>query len=264
MNIGAIVRRAQKAAADNAPTILTALGVTGLVTTAVLTGKASFKAAEVIRNEQAKIDLDLVTHNIENKTALRVDWWYGSKITWKLFVPAVGTAAVTIACIVCANHISTRRTAALASAYSIGQEAFREYRTKVIDTIGDKKEQEVQDKIAQDRVNESPPSTVYVLNEDENIFLDMYSGRYFKSNMQAVKKAQNDTNYEILSNDYASLSDFWDRLDLPKTSESDDIGWNTDMQLDLVIGTSMTPDEKPCFTINFLMIPVRGFWSAHG
>lgn len=259
MNLGVIVRRAQKAAADNAPTILTALGVTGLVTTAVLTGKASFKAADVIHdNILEKKEL------AEKGERIFVTHQENIRATWKLFVPAVGTAAVTIACIVCANHISTRRTAALASAYSIGQEAFREYRTKVIDTIGDKKEQEVQNKIAQDRVTESPPSPVYVLNEDENIFLDMYSGRYFKSNMQAVKKAQNDTNYEILSNDYASLSDFWDRLDLPKTSESDDIGWNTDMQLDLVIGTAMTPDEKPCFTISFLMIPVRGFWSAHG
>jgi hypothetical protein len=260
VNIGVIVRRAQKAAADKAPTILTALGVTGLVTTAVLTGKASFKAADVVAKQHHR----LVDNEFEPLPPLEK-----FKIllpdVWKLYVPAIGTGAVTIACILCANHVSTRRTAALASAYSIAQEGFREYRAKVIDTIGDKKEQVVQNKIAEDRVTASPPSKIYVLDEDENIFLDMYSGRYFKSTMTAVKKAENDTNYEILSNDYASLSDLWDRLGLPKTSESDDIGWNTDMKLDLIIGTAITPDEKkPCFTISFLLTPVRGFWSVHG
>lgn len=259
MNIGAIVRRAQKATADNAPTILTALGVTGLVTTAVLTGKASFKAAQVLEKEHHR----LVDNEFEPLPSLE-----RFKIllpdVWKLYIPAVGTGAVTIACIVSANHISTRRTAALASAYSIAQEGFREYKEKVLEKLGDKKEQEVRDEIAQDKVNKNPPSEVIFIGQGEVLCLDQYSGRYFMGDLEAIRKAANDTNWQILNNDYASLTDFWDRLGLDSTSESDNIGWNTDAKLELEIGSAIAKDGRPCLAVGFgSTIPVSGFWSAH-
>jgi hypothetical protein len=257
VNIGAIVRRAQKATADNAPTILTALGVTGLVTTAVLTGKASFKAAQILEENrdgrsEEEVRADVKWFSIDNNKKF--------DLTWKLFVPAVGTGAVTIACIVCANHISTRRTAALASAYSIAQEGFREYREKVLEKIGEKKEQVIRDEVAQDGVTTNPPSTTYIVGENEVLFKDEHSGRYFKSTLEGVKKAANDTNYQILGDDYASLSDYWDRLGLKKTSESDEVGWNTDNKLELMFASAITEDHKPCITVEFRTIPVRKFY----
>lgn len=258
MNIGAIVKRAQKATADNAPTVLTALGVTGLITTAVLTGKASFRAAEVLH----EVDLESDPENRGyHREANSLDIQTKIKTTWQFYIPAFGTGAVTLACIVCANHISTRRTAALASAYSIAQEGFREYREKVLDKIGEVKEQEVRDEVAQDSVTANPPSTTYILSENEVLFRDDYSGRYFKSTMEGVKKAANDTNYQILGDNYASLSDYWDRLGLKKTSDSDEVGWNTDEKLEVLYGSAITEDQKPCITVEFRTVPVRKYYS---
>ena len=256
MNIGSIVKRAQKATADNAPTILTALGVTGLITTAVLTGKASFKAAEVIATGNKNVTAYEDGDPLEVREKIN--------LVWKYYIPAAGTAAVSIACIVCANHISTRRTAALASAYSIAQEGFREYREKVLDKIGETKEQEVRDEIAQDRVDKNPPSEVVFIGQGEVLCLDTYSGRYFMSDMESVRKAENDTNWQILNSDYASLTDFWDRLDLDSTSESDNIGWNTDAKLELELGSAIAKDGRPCITVGFgTTIPINGYWSLH-
>jgi hypothetical protein len=259
VNIGAIVRRAQKATADNAPTILTALGVTGLITTAVLTGKASFKAAEVMAVNHHKLVDDEFEPlpDFEKAKIVFPD-------VWKFYIPAVGTGAVSIACIISANHISTRRTAALASAYSIAQEGFREYKEKVLDKIGEVKEQAVRDEIAQDRVDKNPPSEVVFIGHGEVLCLDMHSGRYFLSDLESIRKAENDTNWQILNNDYASLTDFWDRLGLDNTSESDNIGWNTDAKLELEIGSALAKDGRPCIAVGFgQTIPVRGYWSAH-
>lgn len=253
MNIGAIVRRAQKATADNAPTILTALGVTGLVTTAVLTGKASFKAAEVIRDEEAKHSTEDATFQM--MTHSRVE------IAWKHYIPAVGTGAVSIACIVCANHISTRRTAALASAYSIAQEGFREYREKVLDKVGETKEKAIRDEVAQDSVTKNPPPSTLILTDDNVLCKDAHSGRYFQSTLEDLKKAANDTNYQILGNDYASLTDYWERIGLSKTSESDEIGWNTDCQLEVLYGSALDDKNRPCITVDFRTIPTRGYYS---
>jgi hypothetical protein len=258
VNIGAIVKRAQKATADNAPTVLTALGVTGLVTTAVLTGRASFKAAEVMAvNHHKLVDNEFEPLPVFEKVKIVFP------DVWKYYVPAVGTGAVTIACIVSANHVSTRRAAALASAYSIAQEGFQEYKTKIIEKLGEKKEQTVRDEIAQDRVTKNPPAEVYVMNDAEVLVLDTHSGRYFKSTMETLKAAQNDTNYQILGSDYASLSDYWDRIGLAKTAESDEIGWNTVAKLEVEYGSAITQDGKPCITIGFQTIPVRGYYSFH-
>lgn len=253
MNIGAIVKKAQKAAADNTPTILTALGVTGLVATAVLAGQGAFKAAEVLEQANAKALCNDEILDTRDKI----------EATWKLYVPAVGTGAVTIACIVCANHISTRRTAAIASAYSIAQEGFREYREKVVDRIGEKKHQEVVNELAQEKVTKNPP-TVVVLGKGDVLCLDEHSGRYFESTLEEVKKAANDTNYQIINNDYASLTEFWDRLGLPKTSESDEVGWNVDCKLEVEIGHAISPDGRPCITVGFgQTIPIRGYYRLH-
>lgn len=258
MNIGAIVRRAQKATADNAPTILTALGVTGLVTTAVLTGKASFRAAQIL--QEFEIDRDCG----EGGERIPVAFQKQFELVWKNYVPAVGTGAVSIACIISANHISTRRTAALASAYSIAQEGFREYKDKVLDKIGETKEQAVRDEIAQDRVTKNPPSEVIFIGQGDVLCMDMYSGRYFMSDLESIRKAENDTNWQIMNNDYASLTDFWDRVGLDSTSESDNIGWNTDAKLQLEIGSALAKDGRPCIAVDFgETIPVRGYWSAH-
>jgi hypothetical protein len=258
VNIGAIVKRAQKATADNAPTVLTALGVTGLVTTAVLTGRASFKAAEVMAvNHHKLVDNEFEPLPVFEKVKIVFP------DVWKYYVPAVGTGAVTIACIVSANHISTRRAAVLASAYSIAQEGFQEYKVKVLEKIGEKKEKEVRDEIAQDRVTKNPPAEVYVINEGEVLCMDMHSGRYFKSTLENIKAAQNKINHRIRNDNYASLTDFWDFIGLRKTDNSDEIGWNFDAYLEIDYGSAITEDGKPCITIGFQTIPVRGYYSLH-
>lgn len=255
MNFGAMIAKARKATADNTPMILTVVGATGLVTTAILTGQATFKAAEVLRIEQEKLDLE--DEPVELTPKQKVE------LTWLLYVPAVGTGITTFACIIAANRIHTRRAAALASAYSLSQEAFREYKDKVVTKLGEKKEQAVRDEIAQDRVNKNPPAEIIVFGGGEALCLDKHSGRYFNSTLEGLKKAQNDINYRIIHDSYASLSDFWDLIGLPKTAESDEIGWNTDTGLEIEYSTAMTPDGRPCITINFQTTPGRGYFSVY-
>ena len=243
MDFGVIISRARKVTADNAPTILTAVGVTGAVTTAILAGQASFKASRILGEEPP---------HLETKEKIEK--------TWKLYVPAVGTGIITVTSIVAANHISVRRAAALASAYSISEKAFREYKDKVLEKFGEKKEQAVRDDIAKDRVASNPPSSIFVVSDGKILCLDMHSGRYFSSDMEAIRKAENDTNFQIIREDSASLTDFWDRIGLTKTSESDEIGWNTDTGIEVLYSSILTEDGKPCLTIEFRTTPIRGYY----
>lgn len=144
-----ILAQTLKLLSDNAPTILTAIGVTGTVMTAALTGRASYRAAEIIAFEE---------HQMAESRADSLTPKEKVKLAWKEFVPAVGVGAITIACIIGVNRIGMRRTAALAAAYSLSEKAFDEYKSKVVERLGEGKEQRLRDDIAQDQVNRRPLS----------------------------------------------------------------------------------------------------------
>lgn len=254
MNLGAILKQAKRVTSDNAPTILTAVGVTGLVTTAVLTGQASFKAAEIL----AVRHHELVDGEFEPLPFVEKAKIIGPDL-WKFYVPAVGTGALAIACMISANRIQTRRAAALASAYSLSQQFFKEYKDKVLEKLGDKKEQEICDEVAQDRVSHHPVPGEVVIVTGQVLCFDARTGRYFNSDLESLRKAENDINYEINNSYYASLGDFYDLIGLPPTDESNEVGWNSDTKFTIDYSTTMSPDGRPCISISFITKPIRGY-----
>jgi hypothetical protein len=257
MNIVTIAKRLGKVASDNSPAILTAIGVAGTVMTALSTAKASFKAGEIIHDEQLRRDSEART----NDDLLPLDFREIFDLTWKLYVPAVGTGIMTIACIVAANRIGTRRTAALASAYAVSQETFKEYKSKVIEHLGKDKEQKVRDEITRDRVEKNPPPQIINAGKTCQVH-DEYTGRWFTSSMDALKQAEIDINFQIINEGHATLSDFWRLLGVTHAAICDEIGWNTERKLELDIGSTIE-DSIPIFTLDFRTVPVRGYGSSY-
>lgn len=255
MNFGILAKRAGKVAADNSPAILTAIAVSGVLTTAFLTAKASFKAADVIFDAQAEHDREEKAHNFSSKE--KVD------LVWKYYVPAVGTGIMTITCLIASNHIGTRRAAALASAYGVSQEMFKEYKDKVISKLGESGEEEVRSEIASDKIRNNPLVGVVLVGTGEFLCVDMHSGRYFKTDNESLRKAENDINWQILNENYASLSDFYDLLGLPHTSESDEIGWTTDKKFEMEITPAFGPKKEPCLAVEFRTVPTRNYHRFH-
>ena len=246
-----LVRRAEKLTVDNSPLILTSIGVTGTLTTAFLTGKATLRATELIAAEQERLDRHETSHPLERKEKI--------KLVWKEYIPAAGVGVITIVCIVGANRIGMRRTAAMATALSLSERAIVEYKDKVVEKIGQNKEQAIRDEIVQDRVRTNPPGKIIHTGTGETLCYDAYTGRYFWSSMEALKKAENDVNFQVLHEDYASLSDFYHRIGLGPTSTSDDVGWTTDKRLEVEYTTTLFEDRSPCLAINFLVTPVRSY-----
>jgi hypothetical protein len=241
--------RATKLAADNSPTILTAIGVTGTIATAVLSGRASFKAAEILERDRQ-------TATLEYEQSFR----RCVELTWFLYIPAVGTGFMTVAAIIMANRIGMRRAAAIAAAYSLSERAFSEYRTKVIDKVGEKAEQRIRDDVAQDSVDRNPVVSKEVIITDggEVLCHDSITGRYFNSSIEALRKAQNDINAQIFQAMYASLADFYDLVGLPTTDYAYEVGWNTDNMLELEFSTVLSKDSRPCVSVAYGVYPIRG------
>lgn len=259
MDFGILAKRAGKAAADNSPTILTAVGVTGMLATAYLTGTATLKAKQILDEWESDLSKAVPEHNPPLTTQEKV------KYVWKEYLPAAGAAVVTIACIVTANRIGARRVAALATAYTIAEKAALQYKDKVVETLGKKKEEGIRAAMAQDEINAHPieRSTVYIEGGGGDLFRDSWSGRYFNSTRMALEKAAVSINQQ-LNNEYAAtLSDFYDLVGLDRTDESDMIGWNSDCHLELEFSYAGTSDDRPCGVIRFRTIPYRGHSSFH-
>ena len=253
MNLTALMKQAGKLVGDNSPLILTALGVTGALTTAYLTGAASFRAARYIRYEESSRGYEFDEEELELKEKVN--------LVWKLYIPAAASAGLTITAIFYANRIGTRRAAAVATLYSVSERAFDEYKKKVVEKVGAKKEQSYRDEVAQDRVTRDPVSSreVIITGNGDILCYESFTGRYFHSDMETLRKAQNDINYEVMNDSYASLSDFYNLIGLPQTSYSDEVGWNADKLLELQFSATLSEDGRPCISIEFVVAPVRHY-----
>lgn len=256
MTLMGILARAEKLAADNSPQILTALGVVGTVSTAILTGKATVKAVRILDDNKPMTiyPADPVELTVQEKV----------KLTWKLYIPPAAVGVLTVASIITASQIGTRRAAAMAAAYAVSEKAFTEYKEQVVKKFGEAKEQNVRDAVRQEQVNNNPVTDRQVIIAGGNVLCyEPYTDRYFDSDMESLKKAMNDLNYRINNNWYASLSEFYDLIGLPKTAYSDELGWNSDKLLELDFGHALASDGRPCLVINYQVEPIRGYARVH-
>ena len=214
----------------NSPTILTALAVAGLATTVFLAMDARLKAEELLEEEryergrayERQTDPDNIVPltPVSNLDAL--------KLTWKFYVPAAVMASVTVSCIIGANAINLRRNAVLGALYSIADTGLKEYKAKVLDTMGKNKAEAITGAIAQDKLNANPvdKTTVIVTPNGTTLCFDSLSGRYFESSMETIRKLQNDFNYSMFGEGPMSLNEWYQELGLEGTKLGDEMGWS--------------------------------------
>lgn len=233
---------AEKFAIDNSPLILTALAATGAVTSVALTAQATFRAAEILADMPYEETKDQI------------------KAVWPLYIAPAGTLVLTLSSIIMAHQVNTRRAAAIAAAYSLSERAFEQYKSKVIDHLGEKKAGVFKDEIAQDNVRKNDNSREVIISTGEVLCYDEFSGRYFNSTVENIRQAMNDVNHQVLTQNYCALTDFYNRIGLDGTSMSEELGWNLDLMMAIDFSTVMSNDGRPCVSINFRKSPVRNYF----
>lgn len=247
-NFKVLAKGARKVVADNAPAILTAAAVVGVATTTVFAVKATPKALDLIEAaEEESHDVLTIPQKI--------------RVTFPCYIPALGMGAATMACIISASTTATRRNAALLSAYTLSENAFKEYQSKVKETLGDKKEKTVRDEIAEDRIKNNPPvdASVIFTGAGKVLCYELLTGRYFESTHEDLRRAENNVNKQIINDMYASQNDFYREIGLPPTKMGDEFGWNTDKLLELEFSTILTDDNRPCLAVDYRMHANRGY-----
>ena len=258
-DLTAIKRSVQITLAKKSPEILTGIGIAGMATATVLAVRATPKALILIEDAKRK------KRSNEEKTdtlkPLEV-----VKATWKCYIPTAATMAVSIGCIIGATSVSTKRTAALATAYSLSETALKGYQSKVIETIGEKKEEVIRDKVAKDKLEKNPVKNneIFVTKAGETRCYDSVSGRYFKSDVETIKKAVNEINRQLRDEMYMSLNEFYYAIGLPGIGVGDELGWNIDNgYLEVDFSAQLDEDSQPCIVLDYLVRPRYHFDDLH-
>lgn len=238
----------------HSPEILTAFGITGMLTTVVLAVVATPKAMERIEEEKDELETDELT-------PIEV-----VKATWKEYLPATIICSVSVACLIGASATNCKRNAALATAYKLSEEALTEYKAKVVETLGEKKEKQIREEIDKDHLKTNPASKseVIITDNGNTLCYDKLSGRYFRSDMETIRRAINNFNKTLLLDMYASVNDFYDELDLDHTDVGDQVGWRIDNGLlDLDFSSLIADDGRPCLVVGFSRPPKHDFFSMY-
>ena len=258
----------------HSPEILTGIGIAGMISTVVLAVKATPKAMELISDaeEEGRLELEKAGEYDDGHINALVKEVRKPinvvKVAWKPYIPAVVTGVASVACLISANSVHVKRNAALMTAYQLSTTALADYREKVVETIGEKKEGNIRDKVSKKKIEEKPAnnSTIIMTGKGNTLIYDIHSDRYFRSDIDSIRNAVLDLNERMINGNemYISLSDFYDEIGLKHTETSDRIGWRIDKgRIDIRYSAQLTDDNEPCIVLDHLMPPEYGFDSYY-
>lgn len=257
IKLPAIMKTAKRSVVKHSPDILFWMGIVGFVSTVVTAVKVTPKAMQLM--EEKKKDQEEPTDEDEKLPVKEV-----VKTTWKCYVPVAVTGTLSVACLFGARKISMKRNAILATAFGLSEATLSEYKNKVVETIGEKKEKEIRDEIAADHIRENPVKSNELIlpSNGDTLCYDMISGQYFKSDIEKIRRAENELNRRLMSEMYISLNEFYYELGMRSTKLGNELGWNLDDGLiDLHFSSHLTENGTPCLVIDYHIAPRYGYAS---
>lgn len=204
------------------PTVLSILSVAGLAVTVVTAVKATPKAVKILEERKAEKGEELTVKETV-------------KATWKYYIPVVTIGAGTVACILGANALNRKVQASLASAYALVSNAYGKYKGKVVELYGKEAHDKIISSIAAEKSNALPITAgSFIKNscldfdekEDEMLFYDVFSGRYFTSTMSKVLQAEYHLNRNYVLAGGVEINQFYDFLGISRVDGGDEVGWS--------------------------------------
>lgn len=248
-SLASIAKSVQTAMKKHSPEILTGIGIAGMITTTVMAVRATPKALILIEEKKDKLETDELT-TVET-----------IKAAWPCYIPAAIVGSVSVFCLIGASSTNVRRNAALATAYTLSESTLKGYQEKVVETIGEKKEQSIRDAVVKDKMTNNPIRDVIITERGgSTICFDALSGRYFKSDIDRLRKAENELNRQMRDEMYVTLNEFYYEIGLDGIKVGDDLGWNIEKgYIELQFTSHLDANETPCLVIDYRVAPVYDY-----
>lgn len=248
MKLNDIYSNVKRGFLANSPAILTGFGIAGMISATVMavlaTPKALDKIAE-IKEQVPEDDKKEFAKEVVTKVA-------------PLYLPTVATTGFSVACLICAQNVNSKRTAAFATAYSLSESALKEYQAKVVETIGEKKEQKIRDEIAADTIARNPVvnNEIIITGKGDVLCYESLSGRYFTSDIETLRKIENYLNKRLLTEMFISNNELYYELGLKSVKNGDSLGFDiNDGLIEFSFSYAAADDGRPCLVLGYHLAP---------
>lgn len=198
---------------------------------------------ELIRKRQidAKVDEDTATEKECNK-ALTVRYIRTGYELAKLYAPAVGFGAISVVSVLSATNIMNKRYSALTAAYTVVDNGFKNYRSRVVERFGEKVDKELKYNIKAKEVEEVTidengeakvtKKTVEVADVDtysqySRIFDETCTGwvKDAEQNKFFLHQVEKWANQELKYKGILFLNEVYERLGFKRTAAGQEVGW---------------------------------------
>ncbi len=228
----------------NSPVIKTSVGVGGVLTTTGLAIAATPKAHERM--------MQILDEHKGNKRAIIRD---SARHVLPLYIPTIISGGLTIYCILSSHNEMAKRSVALAGLYASSETALKAYQHKVAERMGEKWHNETLHEANKDIIN-SRPSTI-ITGPGKIQCYDKPSDRYFSSDMQTIRKAENDVNKECIDQQYCGLNDFYTMIGLNYSPAANGRGWTAgDGYLNIKYDAQLNESDEPVLVIDYESFPL--------
>lgn len=240
------VARQVLVAQKHSPTALFVVGVGGVIGTIVLASRATLRVDEVLTETQDTVeraaefrdrkDDDFYTEENYKRDMVLIHTKGAIKIA-KLYAPAFLLGVVSIACLAGGQIVLSRRNAGLTLAYAAVDKAFKEYRTRVVDELGEDKDREFRygfedREIVVETAKGHKVKTVRTVKPGEPSqyakFFDEYSPSWepnSEMNLYFIKCQQQWANDRLRARGHLFLNEVYDSLGIDRTGAGAQVGW---------------------------------------
>jgi hypothetical protein len=225
----------------NSPKILLGLGLVGFGATVVAASMATLKVEDVIEKGQA--DLKKVNDQPESEEYTEKDRSRDKAIIYtrtamgvvKLYAPAILFGSASVLALTKSYSIQSQRITALTAAYHVIDQAFNQYRERVVERYGEEVDREM--RYGMEKVSFTDPETgkkstvKRVSNEEPSMysrFFDPKSRNWSKdveSNYVFIRAQQRYLNNLLIARGHLFLNEVYDALDIPRSTAGAVVGW---------------------------------------
>lgn len=149
----------------HSPEILMGVGIVGGIASTVLACKATTKAQDILEESKTQVEaVHTVLEDPENtperyseedsKKDLAIIYAQTGVKLVKTYAPAIALGVLSIVSILASNNIMRKRNVALAAAYTVVDNAFKDYRGRVVERFGKEVDRELRYNLKAEKVTE--------------------------------------------------------------------------------------------------------------
>lgn len=200
----------ERYARKNAPSILTGMGIIGVIGTAVMAVKDTKKAEKLIKDKNRT---KILTRGLQLTKTERVI------AAAPAYLPTMTTGLATIACIYGANSINKTRQTMLLSAYGYLHQCHTDYKDAVKELYGNEVDEKIQEHIMVKNLPEVKPE------QEEIVVYEEYSGTYITTTKEKIQNGLFHANRHFSWAGAMTINDILDCFDSLESTQGDVYGW---------------------------------------